>query len=167
MQRAMSPHSFRPHQGKAVSHRRMSLSRAGSPTYWAPRLATPQSGREFLKADTPSPPGHFLVSKNERGLNLSHHTPSCGSRKPRNHKRSPTFSLPSPCTHVHVGETTLGIAHMGTCQGKSYSGHIRLTLEIMVHAVHCNGLHPSLDNGEQTTICMTTCAPLTVPRRYV
>ena len=32
----------------------------------------------------------------------------------------------------------------------------------MVQVVQCNGLHPSLDPGKQTTIWMMTCAPLTV-----
>jgi hypothetical protein len=62
-----------------------------------------------------------------------------------------------------MGETTMGIAHLGTCQGKSYSGPIRLNLEIMLHAAHCNnGLHPSLDPVEQTIMWIMTCAPLTV-----
>ena len=62
-----------------------------------------------------------------------------------------------------MGETTLGIAHLHACQGKSYSGPIRLTPEIMVQAVHCNGLHPSLDPREHTTILLMTCVPLTFP----
>ncbi len=131
MQRGMLPPSFRPHQGKVVSHRRLSLPRAGSTSYWAPRLAAPLSGREFYKVDTPWPPGHLPVLKTQRGLNLSQHAPSQGSRKPRNHRRSPGLSFPSPCTHVHVEETTLGIARLGTCQGKSYSGPIRLTSRVM------------------------------------
>jgi hypothetical protein len=45
----------------------------------------------------------------------------------------------------------------------SYSGPIRLTPVITAHAVHCTGLHPSLDPGEQTIIWMITCAPLTFP----
>jgi len=51
---------------------------------------------------------------------------------------------------VHVGETTMGFAYMSACQGKSFSDHIRLTPEIMVQVVHCNGRHPSLDPGEKT-----------------
>ena len=62
-----------------------------------------------------------------------------------------------------MGETNLGIAHLRACQGKSYSGHIRLTPKIMAHAVRCDGLLPSLEPGEHTTILMMTCAPLTVP----
>jgi hypothetical protein len=57
----------------------------------------------------------------------------------------------------------MGIAHLRACQGRSYSGPIKLTPEILLQAVHCNGLHPSLDFGEQTVICMMTCAPLTFP----
>ena len=34
---------------------------------------------------------------------------------------------------------------------------------VTVHAVHCNGLHPSLDPGEHTIVWMMTCAPLTFP----
>ena len=33
----------------------------------------------------------------------------------------------------------------------------------MVQVVHCNGLHPSLEPGEQTTIWLMTCTPLTFP----
>ena len=32
-----------------------------------------------------------------------------------------------------------------------------------MQAVHCNGLHPSLEHGEQTVIWLMTCAPLTYP----
>ena len=32
-----------------------------------------------------------------------------------------------------------------------------------MQAVHCNGLHPGLDLGEQTVIWMMTCAPLAFP----
>jgi hypothetical protein len=162
MHRTMSSSSIRSHQGKVVSHRRLSLPRAGSPIYWAPRLASPQSGREVRKADTPSPPGYIVVSKNGRGLNLPHHLAFCGSCKTRKNNRFSGFSLPSSCTHVQVGETTLGIAHLGTCQGKSYSGPIRLIPEITVHAVQCNDMHPRLDLGEQTIILRMTCAPLAV-----
>ena len=87
---------------------------------------------------------------------------SFGSCTPKVHKRFPSFSLPSPCTRVQVEETTLGIAHLGICEGKSCSGPICLTPDITVHAVYCNDMHPSLDHGEQTTIWMITCAPLTV-----
>jgi len=162
MHRNLSFPSIRPHQGKAVSHRRLYFPRAGSPTNWAPRLATPQSGREVRKADNPSPPVQISISKIEGDHNLPNHSSSCGSCKPRNHKQFPVFSLPSTCTLVQMGETTLGIAHMGTCQVEFYSGPIRLTPEIMVHAVHCSGLNPSLDPREQTTIWMMTCAPITV-----
>jgi hypothetical protein len=57
----------------------------------------------------------------------------------------------------------MGIAHLGALHGKSYSGPIRLSLEIMTKAVHCNGQHPSLEHGEHTTLWMMTCAPLAVP----
>ena len=61
------------------------------------------------------------------------------------------------------GETTMGIAHLCACKGRSYSGPIRLTPNITVRAVHCNGLHPSLDLGQQNMIWMMTCAPLIFP----
>ncbi len=94
------------------------------------------------KTRNPSPPGHAPVHKAERGLDFSHHAPPHHG-----------FSFSSPCTLVHEGETTLSIAHyLDTCQGKSYSGPIRLTPEIMVHVVHYNGMHPSLDLGEPTTV---------------
>ena len=57
----------------------------------------------------------------------------------------------------------MGIAHLCACQGRSYSGHIKLTPEISVQAVHCNGLHPGLEPGYKTVIWMMTCAPLTFP----
>ena len=62
-----------------------------------------------------------------------------------------------------MGETTLGIAYPNAHQGKSYSGPIRLIPEITVQAVHYNGVHPSLDPEEQTTIWMMICDPLTFP----
>ena len=68
---------------------------------------------------------------------------------PRNHV---PISVPPPCTSVEEEENTLGIAHLRACQGRSYSGAIKLTLETSVQAVHCNGLHPSLELGEQTVI---------------
>ncbi len=64
---------------------------------------------------------------------------------------------------MQEGENTFDIAQLRACQGKSYSGLIKLTREISVHAVHCNGLHPSLDPGHQSTIWMMTCAPLAFP----
>jgi len=42
----------------------------------------------------------------------------------------------------------MGIAHLRACQGKSYYDPIKLTLEITVQSVHCNGLHLSLDVGQ-------------------
>ena len=32
-----------------------------------------------------------------------------------------------------------------------------------MQTVHCNGLHPSLEHGEQTVIWLMICAPLTYP----
>ena len=92
------------------------------------------------------------MSKAKRGFTLSLHAPPIGTYNPSNRKRSHGLSPPSPCTLVHEGEITLGIVQLGACHGKSFSGHIRLTPEIMVQAVHCNGLHPSLEPEEQTTI---------------
>ena len=68
--------------------------------------------------------------------------------------------LPPPCTSVHEGENTLGIAQLRACQGRSYSGPIKLTPKISVQAVHCNGLNSGLDPGDQTIIWMMICAPL-------
>ena len=152
MRRGMSPPFLRPLQGKAVSHTRLSLPRAGSPSYSAPRLDPPPSGCEFLTADTQSPSSQPLTSKTKRGLNLSQNALFYGSCTPKNNKPFHGFSLPSPCPHVHMGENTLGIAHLSACQGKSYSGPIRLTPEITMQAVHCNNLHPSLDSRDHTTI---------------
>ena len=51
----------------------------------------------------------------------------------------------------------------GTCLEESFSGPIRLTLEILVKAVHYYCMHLSLEDGEQVTILIMTCAPFTVP----
>jgi len=89
---------------------------------------------------------------------------------------SATFSLLSPLSSfsydfvlglVFLAEsphrTILGIVQLRACQGRSYSGPIKLTPEISVLAKHCNGLHPSLDPGDQTIIWMMTSAPLIFP----
>jgi len=152
MARGMSSPSLRPLHGKTVSHMRLSLPRAGSPTYYAPRLDAPLSGCEFHNVDTPSPSSLPSTPITDRGLNLSLYVPFYGPCTPQNHKPFPSFSLPSHGTHAHVGEPTLGIAHMSACQKKSYSGPIRLTPEIMVQVVRYICMHPSLDPGEQTTI---------------
>ena len=65
---------------------------------------------------------------------------------PRNHVPTP---LPPPCTSVHEGENTLGIAQLRACQGRSYSGAIKLTPKAFVQAVYCNGLHPRLELGNK------------------
>ena len=121
------------------------------------------SWRKFWSVDILLPPGHPFVSIDNKGLTLSLHVPPIGTWKPNNRKRSHVLTLPCPRTFVQEREAALGISHLGACHSKSYSGLIRLTHEIMVHAVHCNGLHPSLKPGEQTIIWVMTCAPLTVP----
>ena len=144
--------SLRPLLGMAGSHRRLSLPRAESPTCWAPRLAVPPSRPESFTGNAPSPASRLLTSKTILGTNIFPRAPHHGPCILGNHKPLIGFSLPSPCTYVHEGETTLGIAHLRACQEMSYSGPIRLPLAITAQAVHCNGLHPSLDPGEHTII---------------
>jgi hypothetical protein len=139
----------RPPQGKAVSHRRPSLPRAGSPTYWAPRLDVPSSRPKFRTKNPLSIARPNLSVITTFGNNLPLYVPYQGSCPPRNYE---PVSLPPPCTYVQEGENTLGIAQLRACPGRSQSGPIKLTLEISVQAVRCNGLHPGLGPRDQTII---------------
>ena len=65
---------------------------------------------------------------------------------PRRHKKT-RFSgliLPTALLQPQEGEATLGIVHLSCCEGRSYSGHIQLTPDVAVNAIHCNGRHPSI-----------------------
>ena len=64
------------------------------------------------------------------------------------------------------GETTLGIAQLHCCSGRSYSGQIQLTPDISVNAIHCNGRHPSIEGDGQIVIWMMTNAPLVQPEDF-
>ncbi len=64
---------------------------------------------------------------------------------------------------MQEGESTLGLTHLNCCGGKSYSGPIPLTPDIQVNVIHCNGRHPSLVTGSESTILMMTCSTLTYP----
>jgi len=93
--------SFRPPQGKAVSHRRLPLPRAGSPSYWAPRLDVPPSGPEFRMGDSLSIAGPNLFAITDSRDNLSLRAPRQGWHTPRIHE---PISPPPPCTSIGGGE---------------------------------------------------------------
>jgi len=60
----------------------------------------------------------------------------------------------------------LGIAHLRCCEEKSYSGPLTVHPDTFVRAVHCNGCHPSLPEGDQDVIYLMTCAPLSAPEEF-
>jgi len=122
----------------------------------------PPSGPELHTGNVPLPTSQLLNSNLNLGDNLSLCALCHETCAPRDQEQL-GLSLPPPCTYVQEGENTLGVAHLRVCQGRSYYGPIRLTQEITVHAVHCNGLHPSLDYGQENVIWMMACAPLTFP----
>jgi len=64
--------SLRPPPGKAVSHRRPSLHRAGSQAYWAPRLVVPPSEPEFHTGNSPLTASPILLSNITCGDNSPH-----------------------------------------------------------------------------------------------
>ena len=125
------------------------------------RCATiPPTGPEFRTGNSLSTARPNLVAITASRDNLPLHAPCQSLHTPGIHE--PT-TLPPPCTFVQEGGNTLGIAQFHACQGRSYSSPIKLILEISVHAVHCNGLHPCLESRDQTIIWMMTCAPLIFP----
>ncbi len=71
-----------------------------------------------------------MTLKLDLGVNLSLCAFYHGTCTPRKPEPLSDLSLPPPCTYVQEGETTLGIAHLCACQGRSYSGPIRLTPKI-------------------------------------
>ena len=141
--------SFRPPQDNAVSHMRPSLPRAGSPSYWAPRLAMPPSGPEFCTGNSMSIARPIMFTITAFGDILPLRAPCQGLHTPGIHE---PISLPPPYTSIQEGENTLGIAQLRACQGRSYPGPIKLTPKIPVQTVRCNGLHPGFDPGDQTFI---------------
>jgi hypothetical protein len=54
----------------------------------------------------------------------------------------------------------MGIAHLRCCEGKSYSDPLIVHPDTLVSAVHCNGRHPSLTEGDQAVIYLMKCTPL-------
>ena len=120
----------------------------------------PPLGPKFRTGNSLSIAGPNLSAITDFGDNLPLRAPCQGLYTPGIHEPG---SLPPPCTSVQEAESTLGIAQLRACRGRFYSGPIKLTPEISVQAVHCSGLHPGLDPGDQTIIWMMTCAPLTFP----
>ena len=52
------------------------------------------------------------------------------------------------------------IAQLRYCEGQSYSGPLIVHPDTIVRAVHCNGRHPSLPEGDQDVIYLMPCTPL-------
>ena len=137
------------------------MPRAGSPTHWAPHLAAPPSGR--IRIPDVKSLLHILTPKSGdcKDLPLPSYnlSPTTSEKQTSNRFYAPPTTR--PCTLVQEEEAALDITHMGRCVGKSYSGHIRLTPDLEVKAMHCHGRHPCMEDGAQDTIWMMTCAPLT------
>ena len=57
----------------------------------------------------------------------------------------------------------MGIAHLRCCEGKCYSRPLIVHSDTPVRAVHCNGRHPGLPEGDQNVIYLMTCTPLSSP----
>ena len=104
--------SVRPPRGKAVSHRRPFLPRAGSPAYWAHRLVVPPSGQEFRTGHSLTITGPNISTITASGNTLPLRAPCQGLHTPGTQE---PFSLPPPYTHVQEGENTLGIAQLRAC----------------------------------------------------
>jgi len=94
--------SVRPPQGKAVSHRRSSVPRAGSPAYWAPRLDVPPSGPEFHTGNAPLPASPLMNSNTTLGDNFSPCAPCQGPCAMREHL---SLSLPPHAPMYMRGRT--------------------------------------------------------------
>ena len=93
-------------------------------------------------------------------------TPISPFRGQRITNRFSDATLPLALLRSQEGETTLGIAHMKCCSGRSYSDQIQLTPEVSVNAIHCNGRHPSITGDGQLVIWMMTNAPLVQPEDF-
>ena len=139
------------------------MPRSGSPSYWAPHLGTPTNGRP--RPSDQRSKSHLQAYKRLVSyenvwnilspivLNIGPHTPNLSGAP----------AHPCPCAPTHEGETALGISHIGRCHGKSYSGQLPLTADLQIIAVHSNGRHSGLDEGDHAVILLMTCTPLTVP----
>jgi len=57
----------------------------------------------------------------------------------------------------------MGISHLRCCEGKSYSGPLIVQPDTPVRAIHYNGRHPRLSEGDQDVIYLMTCIPLSAP----
>jgi hypothetical protein len=68
-----------------------------------------------------------------------------------------------PTAYTQAGERALGITQFHCCEGKSYLGPILVQPDTHVRALHCNGLHPNPPEGDQDTIYMMTCSPISAP----
>jgi len=77
--------------------------------------------------------------------------------------KPPAESWLPPYSCIRKGEKFLGIAHLRWCEGKSYSGPLIVHPDTLVRAVHCNGRHPSLPEGDQDVIYLMTYTPLSAP----
>jgi len=151
---------FRPLQVKAVSHRRPSLPRAGSPVYRAPRLDVPPAGSKFHTGIPMSIEGPTFFRDN------------CFRGQP-----PPTCTLPR-LPHTRNSRTHLTPTALHLCAGGGEHPRNRATSRMLgrvllwPYQAHTgdfsarNALQRAsqwIDPGYQTTIWMMTCAPLTFP----
>ena len=154
----------RPRPGTAISPRGKHVSRAGSPAFWVPCLSAPPSGCRLKPGLQPRQVqlthnvARHMWAQAENFISASH------GQSVSN--RSADSTLPLVLLRTQEGETTLGIAHLHCCSGRSYSGQIQLTADTYVNAIHCNGRHPSFDNDGQLAIWMMTNAPLVQPEDF-
>jgi hypothetical protein len=90
---------------------------------------------------------------------VSHSTICLSAQSPFCHLRA----LYPPPHITKKGEKSLGISHLRSCEGKSYSGPLIVYPDILVRANHCNCRQPILPQVDQDVIYMKTCTPLYAP----
>lgn len=132
------------------------MSRAGSPAYWVPRLAAHPS--VHTTADLTGAPG-----PHETHANQDSKSPALRESARKTSSCSSVEAYSSPPSYIQAGAKALGIAHLRCCEGRSYSGPIRIQPNVTVRALHCNGLHPNPPTGFQEVIYLMTCSPLSTP----
>ncbi len=65
---------------------------------------------------------------------------------------------------MHPGkEKALRISHLRNCEEKPYSGPLVVQPDTPIRAIHCNGRHPSLPEGDHNVTYLMTCIPLSAP----
>ena len=134
------------------------MPRAGSPSYWAPRLVVHPSLHEKTTSST------AFCHSDPHAEKCSQITakPIPQSRGTGSHP--PTEGRLSPHSCIQAGERSLEISRLRCCEGKSYSGLSLVQPDIHIRAIHYNGRHPSFPEGDQDIIYMMTCSPLLAPK---